>query len=108
MARNTACLCVMLPCTMWPLCGSSTSHTSFKQMTGLAWPTAVVKQLACQPAVRIIHRSSMLTCTIVFNAALCSPQPPAEKSTCNVRVNIQKILGQGDRNPASQGYNAAL
>jgi len=42
--------------------------------------------------------------------ALCSPPhpTPAEKTTCNVRVNIQKILGQGDRNPASQGYNAAL
>jgi hypothetical protein len=31
-----------------------------------------------------------------------------KKSTCNVRVSIQKILGQGNQNPTSAGYNAAL
>lgn len=57
---------------------------------------------ACAPASSHCL-PAWLPCTLL------PPHPtPAEKTTCNVRVNIQKILGQGDRNPASQGYNAAL
>ena len=64
----------------------------------LLWGCACAGLRSCLP----------LTACRRGSPALCSPQPPAEKTTCNVRVNIQKILGQGDRNPASQGYNAAL
>lgn len=34
--------------------------------------------------------------------------PAAEKTTCNVRVDIEKILGKGNGDPNSEGYNAAL